>query len=138
MSIPLQEVGSVMGCPGLADPLRRTIRTLLVRHKHEDAVYLVRSAEDTLDREAFTLSVGLELTSSERRPKFPNLGTEYVKEAYCIGPGGAFELSAVQHRALMRSGNFHDAMRAIAKGMYPEEVVQRAIGAEVRLRVNGD
>lgn len=137
MSRLLQDVGSVMGCPELVDPLRRSIRVLLVLGADEDAVYLVRGVDDTLNREAFALTARLDVASTELRPKFPQLTCEHVKAAYCMGRGGAFELSAAQHRTLMRSGKFLEAMRAIAKGMFPEEVVQRAIGAEVRLHVNG-
>lgn len=137
MTVRLQEIEGALGCPELVDPLRRTIRTMLVLGAYEDAIYLVRSFDDTLEREGFMFSADGTPISPESGPKFSQLACENVKAAYCTGPGGAYELSAAQHRALVHSGNFMQALESIARGLFPEEVIQRAIGAEVRLHVNG-
>ena len=131
------EYGIALRARKQVDSMKWTVRALLRLASHEDAVYLVRSVDDVLDRLGFALSLDFRGLSAESLCKFSRIAGDQVKSAHVTGHGGAFHLSADEHRALMASGNFMDAMLAISKGLFPEEVIQRAIGAEVRLSVNG-
>lgn len=120
-----------------ADPLRWEVRGLLVLGARESAVYLVRSIDDELERLDFALTADFRALCPESLAKHPRISAEKVKLAHVLGHGGSYLLSGDEHRALIESGNFAEAMLDIARGLYPEEVVQLATGAEVRLHVNG-
>ena len=116
---------------------RKVVRGLCLLGDLEDAVYVVLKSNGELSRESYFLRMdGDVMRSGTEEALFPCTQVENDVAAFCAGHGGEYELSQGAHCMLMRNGKFFDVMRDLARGLFPEELVQRAIGAPVRLHVN--
>ncbi len=116
---------------------RKVVRGLCLLGECEDAVYVVVEQNGCIRREGYFVGRGDEiLRSGTEKGMFPNPRTDCDVAAFCAGYGGEYQLSLHEHRSLMRGTHFDDVVRGLAKGLFPEELVQEAIGAPVRLHVN--